>query len=60
MITADSFGAECPSNWEEIATAMNEIITERGIENNRDALDELWKTYWSDGIPGVPAAVIDD
>lgn len=29
FINADSFGSELPDNWEEIAEAMNEIITQK-------------------------------
>ena len=28
-ITADSFGSECPTNWEEIAEFLNEIIRDK-------------------------------
>lgn len=42
-ITADSFGADLPENWEEIAQEMNEIIRARGIEDE----NEFWDEYWS-------------
>lgn len=56
MITMDSFGSECPSNWEEIADFLNAIIEERGIENDLDELDQLWEDYCNGDIPGAPEA----
>ena len=56
MITMDSFGSECPANWEEIADFLNAIIEERGIENDEDALDQLWEDYCNGDIPGAPEA----
>jgi len=47
MITAESFGAELPENWEEIAKYLNKIIIERGIEDDQDAINELWDKYWA-------------
>ena len=46
-ITFESFGSECPDNWEEIANYLNDIIRERGIEDDHDAVNELWDEYWS-------------
>ena len=46
-ITADSFGAEIPDNWEDIAAELNEIIDERGIAEDQNAVNELWDEYWS-------------
>lgn len=56
MITMDSFGSECPSNWEEIADFLNAIIEERGIENDPEELDQLWEDYCNGDIPGAPEA----
>lgn len=44
-ITGDSFGSECPENWEQIADELNAIIDERGISEDRDAVDALWEDY---------------
>ena len=62
-ITVDSFGANCPQNWEEIADFLNEIIEEK-IEtdnlNDRDALDfseELWEQYCMGNIKDAPEAI---
>ena len=56
MITMDSFGSECPSNWEEIADFLNALIEERGIENDPEELDQLWEDYCNGDIPGAPEA----
>jgi len=47
MITIESFGADVPENWEEIASELNEKIVERGIEDDDVAQNELWEEYWS-------------
>ena len=59
IITADSFGSDCPTNWEEIAAALNQIIADRGIADDDDAIDSLWEDYWNGDLPGVPKAVED-
>lgn len=56
MITMDSFGSECPENWEEIADFLNALIEERGIENDPDELNQLWEDYCNGDIPGAPEA----
>ncbi len=56
MITMDSFGSECPENWEEIADFLNALIEERGIENDPDELNRLWEDYCNGDIPGAPEA----
>ena len=45
-ITVDSFGADLPDNWEEIASFLNAIIDERGIADDISAVNELWDDYW--------------
>ena len=63
MITAESFGSNCPQNWEEIADFLNEIIEEKIEADNldyRDALDfsdELWMQYCMGKIENAPVAV---
>lgn len=44
-ITAESFGSDIPENWEEVVTYLNNIIEERGIADDIDAVDELWEAY---------------
>ncbi len=51
IITAESFGSELPENWEVIANELNAIIEERGIEDDKAAVNELWEEYWSTTIP---------
>ena len=58
-ITIDSFGAEVPANWEQIAAYLNEIIDRRGISEDHNAVNELWEAYWAGDLPGSPAAVQD-
>ena len=55
-ITADSFGSEIPANWEEIADFLNNIIRERGIEDDHNEVNELWEAYWNGEIPDAPTA----
>ena len=56
MITMDSFGSMLPENWEEIADFLNNLIEERGIENDPDELAQLWEDYCNGDIPGAPEA----
>jgi len=58
-ITIDSFGPMCPINWEEIAEALNEIIDERGILGDHNAVNALWEEYCNGDLPGVPEAVME-
>ena len=45
-ITVESFGADIPENWEEIAHGLNTIIDECGIADDQEAVNELWDEYW--------------
>lgn len=56
-ITADSFGSDCPPNWEEIAEVLNEIIAATGIAEDHDACNTLWELYWRGELDSVPAPV---
>lgn len=60
IITMDSFGDECPTNWAAIAAFLNGIIDERGIQDDRDAIDDLWESYWHNEIPGVPVPCMEE
>lgn len=44
-ITADSFGADIPENYGQIADFLNQLIDERGIAENHDACNELWEAF---------------
>ena len=58
-ITVDSFGSECPTNWEDIAIALNAIIDEREISDDRDAIDALWEDFCRGELPSVPDPVFE-
>ena len=60
--TADSFGSECPVNWEEICDALNALAEERDLLNNPecdpdkdDALRQIWEDYFNGDLPDIPA-----
>lgn len=57
-ITVDSFGAEVPKNWEEIASFLNAAIEERGLTDSDD-INELWEQYWNGIVPDAPEPVIE-
>ena len=46
-ITAESFGADIPDNWEQIANELNEVIDAMGIAEDKNAVNELWDRFWS-------------
>lgn len=56
-ITVESFGSDCPENWEEIAAFLNAIIRERGIEDDNAAVNDLWEEYCTGDIPGAPEPI---
>ncbi len=58
-VNADSFGAEIPANWEEIAAYLNELTDERGIAEDHDACNDLWEEYWRGELDGAPEAKND-
>lgn len=49
-ITGESFGADCPENWKEIAEVLNSIIRETGKDP-----EQVWEEYCS-GLLEVPEA----
>lgn len=57
-VTMDSFGSDCPANWEEIAYALNAIIDARGITaaEDHDARNQLWEDWCNGRLPEVPEA----
>ena len=57
-ITIESFGADVPENWEEIAEYLNNIIRERGIENDHNEVNDLWEAYWQGEFSDAPVARI--
>ena len=67
-ITMDSFGQECPENWEEIADYLNEIIDSMdGITDEigeltpegREQIDALWEQYCAGELPDAPAPIME-
>ena len=49
--TMESFGADCPKNWEEIATWLNKFLAERVTDDMddrdiREIADAIWEAYW--------------
>ena len=58
MFNAESFGDTCPRNWEEIAEFLNETAEERGITEDRDAMDALWEDYWRGDLEDAPEAIL--
>lgn len=56
----ESFGADCPANWEEIASFLNGLLDERVTEgmDDRDICeiaDQLWEDYWNGNLKDAPA-----
>lgn len=65
MFDMDSFGQDCPTNWQEIADALNGFLDELAEDctdkrDLRDEADALWAQYWSFGIYGVPSPVWEE
>ena len=55
LITADSFGADCPSNWEEIANYLNDIIRSACILfDEEDTAQVVWEAYCNGNYPNAP------
>lgn len=60
LITAESFGSDIPSNWEEIAQYLNDIITNSSILfDDEDTSDLVWENYWNGCYPDAPKAKED-
>ena len=59
VITGDSFGSCCPVNWEDIAAYLNQVIDDRGIADDREAIDELWTAYCRGELTGAPAPIME-
>ena len=51
--TVESFGSNCPSNWEEICDYLNEKI-EDGMDN--DDMEEIWDAYCMGMYTDAPEA----
>ena len=59
MFTVDSFGWNCPENWEEICDALNSIAEEElGDEEDddlrREIINSIWERFCAGQLEGVP------
>lgn len=56
-VTMDSFGQECPKNWNEIAAYLNSKIDELPEYDNeqdrKDAIEDIWSEYWNAYHSGI-------
>ena len=52
IITMDSFGADCPINWEEIADYLNSVIEEENLDDSE--VEQLWEEYCRANIEDCP------
>lgn len=71
-ITADSFGSDCPSNWEELADYMNGVAAMRleRLRNERqgeldpreesDVYDEVWEAFFDGEFADAPVIRYDE
>ena len=66
-ITMDSFGQDCPANWEEIADYLNGVIDEMDVTDEdgeltmdgRDQIEALWERYCAGEFEGAPAPIME-
>ena len=64
-ITMDSFGQDCPQNWEEIANYLNNIIDSRITPDefgditadDREIINAIWETYCNGDMPDAPKPI---
>lgn len=59
MFNENSFGSNCPVNWEEIADFLNDLYEERthGITDTDQMnciSDQIWEDYCCGNIANVP------
>lgn len=53
-INAESFGADCPENWEEYAEEINAVINEMyGEDADDETVNEIWDAYWRGDVGTV-------
>ena len=69
-ITMDSFGQDCPANWEEIASFLNDVIDKeleacgddafdtaawKGLsDEGHEIVNSVWERYCNGELPGCP------
>ena len=60
----DSFGSNCPDNWEEIADFLNDIL-ESETKDDMDEMDiknlaeDIWERYCSGLLNDAPEAIFE-
>ena len=62
-ITADSFGSECPKNWEKIADYLNDKINWMCYlfnDDPKETTDDYWERFCRGELPECPKPVFDD
>ena len=63
--TMDSFGQDCPENWEEIADYLNSIIDERLTpdeygnitDDDYNIVCKIWEDYCNGDMPEAPKPI---
>lgn len=53
MFTVDSFGSNCPDNWEEIVDYLNDKI------DPSTSIEEIWELYCADTLEGAPKPIFN-
>ncbi len=53
----ESFGSNCPSNWEEIVDYLNDKI-EDGMD--KDDLEDIWEAYCNGQYADAPEAEFEE
>lgn len=60
LITVESFGSDCPDNWEEIADYLNDIIRSHSILfDEEDTAQIVWENYCNDCYPDAPRPIVN-
>lgn len=56
-ITIESFGSDVPANWKEIVNYLNEVISFRNIQDDWEAVNEVWEAFWQGEFPDAPVVM---
>lgn len=67
-VTMDSFGENCPKNWEEIASFLNPIMAAEIARIGEDApdwekqdvTDKVWEAFCNGEIDACPEPVFEE
>ena len=61
MFTAESFGSDCPVNWEEIVAFLNNYCEDHEIDcEDREETDAVWEAYFRGELPGAPKYIMSE